>query len=78
MKTKPAITPKFEIGQKVKEKPRMQTVGAGKSQKRREGVIISIVIKKNKRGDRSFYYDVFWGSGVTSQHGQTRLALMDD
>ena len=79
MTKRPVIKNKFEIGQKVQEKPRMQTIGAGKSQKqRKDGVIVSIVIKVNKKGDRQFYYDVFWGAGITSQHWQGRLLPMNE
>ena len=71
--------PKYQKGDLVKESqhteltvnPRRPDI---KRQARGIGTVIDIIVKKNKAGQRHFYYSVLWkGTSTESTHSQMRL-----
>lgn len=80
--------PKFKIGDVVKEKERpdvllgtqaSQVATAKYGKPRTRGTILSIKIKRDKRGFRQFFYDVFWETNkLTSEHHQMRLEVIEE
>jgi len=86
-KTKKKATPKFQVGDVVKEKERVSLLVDSPNTRitakkygrpRTNGVVKKVFTKKDRSGSAYFFYVIDWKDGRESEHAQMRLTLASD